>query len=148
MLYLAALAAAVLITVVRGWTGWFLLIIIGALAFAAHRPDDLRLLLLGSLLLTALVVETVSLQIRKRYTLPNELIKRTVISGGTQLALGSLFGITLGAVAWWTGLGRFLWDQPAETLDDEARRIQQRAKILVLRLLTSLAGAAVIIGFK
>lgn len=146
LLFLVALAAAVLITAVWGWTGWFLLLGTGLLVFSAYPSSERHLILLGSLLLLALGIEWKVVKARERCAIPEALISKAVISGGTQLVLGSLFHPLLALGVWWMGLGRFLWEQPAEEREAELRRAKHWGRLLVLRFTTALIGAALILG--
>jgi hypothetical protein len=139
------LIAAVPTTVAWGWTGWFLLLGTGEIAFSAAHTSRQYLLFLGVLLLMAICIEWTIARARKRMPIPGGLIERVIISGGTQLVLGSLFRRLLAVAVWWLGLGRFLWEQPAEERSSEIERAVHWGWLMVARALGALAAAVVIL---
>ncbi|NPV91520.1 MAG: hypothetical protein HPY50_12190 [Firmicutes bacterium] len=145
LLCLLILIAAVPATVIWGWTGWFLLLSTGELVFSlAHRgPESLGTL--GGLLLMALGIEWMVLRARRRTPVPEGLIKRVVISGGTQLVLGSFFHHLAALAVWWMGLGRFLWERPAEEIMDELGKAVHWSWLMLARGMGALAAAVVIL---
>lgn len=148
LMYLAVLAPAVLLTVIRGWAGWSVMLAAGAVAFSTAQPDRLHLPVLAVLLLLGLAVEAAGVLIRRRSWLPERLIGRAVISGGTQLSLSSMFHPLLAGGLWWLVLGRFLWNQPAEAITGEFSMVKERARLYLWRGLGALAAALAIINFK
>ncbi|MDH7479175.1 MAG: hypothetical protein QHH02_04110 [Syntrophomonadaceae bacterium] len=148
LMYLAVLAPAVLLTVVRGWLGWSVILATGAVAFSTAEPDRLHLPLLAALLLLGAAVEAAGVLIRRRSGLPEQLIGRAVISGGTQLSLGSLFHPLLAGSIWWLALGRFLWNQPAEAITREFSMVKERARLYLWRGIGALAAALAILNLR